>query len=76
MNSYNNKNHNNNINNNYSKSGFDLIVISLVLLFGEIWAKKLAKYYREIILKVNIFYLLFNKAVQHSWAAMSTHEPS
>ena len=37
MNSYNNKNHNNNINNNYNKtnstkSGFDLIVISLVLL--------------------------------------------
>ena len=35
MNSYNNKNHNNNINNNYNKtnstkSGFDLIVISLV----------------------------------------------
>ena len=37
MNSYNNKNHNNNnVNNNYNKtnstlSGFDLIVISLVL---------------------------------------------
>ena len=36
MNSYNNKNHNNSINNNYNKtnstkSGFDLIVISLVL---------------------------------------------
>ena len=35
MNSYNNKNHNNNINNNYNKTnstktGFDLIVISLV----------------------------------------------
>ena len=35
MNSYNNKNHNDNINNNYNKtnstlSGFDLIVISLV----------------------------------------------
>ena len=35
MNSYNNKNHNNSINNNYNKtnstkSGFDLIVISLV----------------------------------------------
>ena len=37
MNSYNNKNHNNSINNNYkktnsTKSGFDLIVISLVHL--------------------------------------------
>ena len=36
MNSYNNKNHDNNINNNYNKkastkSGFDLIVINLVL---------------------------------------------
>ena len=36
MNSYNNKNHNNSINNNYNKtnstkSGFDLIVISLVV---------------------------------------------
>ena len=37
MNSYNNKNHNNNINNNYNEtnstlSGFDLVVISLVLV--------------------------------------------
>ena len=35
MNSYNNKIHNNNINNNYNKSassGFDLIVISLVVV--------------------------------------------
>ena len=40
MNSYNNKNHNNNINNNYNKtnsteSGFDLIVINLVLSISE-----------------------------------------
>ena len=42
MNSYNNKNHNNNISNNYNKTnstklGFDLIVISLVLfLYGRV----------------------------------------
>ena len=40
--------------------------ISNFLLFGEIWTKILAKYYRENILKVNIFCLLFNEAVQHS----------
>ena len=42
MNSYNNKNRNNNINNNYNKtnstwSGFDLIVISLVLPYFLVW---------------------------------------
>ena len=42
MNSYNNKNHNNNINNNYDKtnstlSGFDHIVISLVSTFCDIF---------------------------------------
>ena len=41
MNSYNNKNHDNNINNNYNKtnstlSGFDLIVINLVVFIFDI----------------------------------------
>ena len=40
--------------------------ISNFLLFGEIWTEILAKYYREVILKVNIFWLLINKAVQPS----------
>ena len=40
MNSYNNKNHNNSINNNYNKtnstkSGFDLIIISVVLFLFD-----------------------------------------
>ena len=43
-----------------------LLIIPKFLLFGEIWTEILAKYYGEIISKVNIFCLLFNEAVQHS----------
>ena len=54
MNSYNNKNHNNSINNNYNKTnstklGFDLIIISLVSF--NFWSKiDMIKYflYRRI----------------------------
>ena len=55
MNSYNNKNHNNNINNNYNKtnstkSGFDLIVISLVSV--NFWGPKFVWDPKLILLKI------------------------
>ena len=48
MNSYNNKNHNNNISKDFNKtnstkSGFDLIVISLVTLYKVNLKKKIQK---------------------------------
>ena len=52
MNSYNNKNHNNNIYNNYNKSGFDLIVISLVIC-------KFADLAFDVLLQLSIFLLNF-----------------
>ena len=52
-----------------------MLKISNFLLFGEIWTKIFAKYYREILLKVNTF-LLFNEAVQHSWLFLSSHKHS
>ena len=48
--------------------------MSIVLLFSEIWNEILAKYYQEVILKVDIFGLLFHKAYQHLEALMSTRE--
>ena len=48
--------------------------ISNFLLFDEIRTKIFVKYYKEVILTVSIFSLLFNEARKHSWALMSPHE--
>ena len=46
------------------------------LLFGELWTDIFAKYYREVILKVNIFRLLLYQPCQHSWALIISCECS
>ena len=38
------------------------------------WNEILSKYYMEVILKLNIFCLLFDGAVQQSCPVMSIHE--
>ena len=35
-------------------------------MIGETWIKLFPKYYRDVILKVNIFCLLLNKALEQS----------
>ena len=53
--------------------------ISIFLLFGEIWTKILAKYYRRIISRVNFFvYYSMKQFSIHelSWVLMSSHKHS
>ena len=44
------------------------------LLIGETWIKLFQKYYRDVILKVKIFRLLLNQALEHSKSLRSFHE--
>ena len=52
----------------------EILKISNFLLFGEIWNEILSKYYKEVILKLNVFNLLFNETDQRPWPVVSTHE--